>query len=81
MIFQQEVGEIFNKDEAELLSEDTSVFRRLASELPLSILKIPSQHLPFWERSLVSCRVPVHEEKGSVRGEELCIHVHCSHVL
>lgn len=43
------------KDEAVLFfSEGASGFGRLASELPLHVLKIPSQNLLFLQRSLLN---------------------------
>lgn len=73
--------ESFVKDEAVLSSEDASVFWRLASELPLSILKKSLHRIsPSW-RGVSWTPAGCHGEKGSVRGEKLCVHVHCSHVL
>lgn len=81
MRFSRRSGKALLKIRQCFSSEDENGFGWLASELPLNIVKIPSQNLPFLQMSLLnSSWVPVQEEEGPVKGEKLNMHVHWSHV-
>lgn len=52
--YRVEYRDILQQEVEESLVKDASGFGRLASELPLNILKIPSQNLSFLQRSLLN---------------------------